>query len=162
MIYLTLKSSVKFRIITTFIFKIVFHLKSCQFSIVMCNLYLLKLLYCYLRVLAFNFITPHITPVLQNLHWLPVPQRIQFKILLLTHKALHNQARPTSLTCSIATIHPAASVHLMLTTLLFHSEPSAEPEATEPSLQLPPPSGTLSPNTSVTVLTQISGKNKPF
>ena len=30
----------------------------------------------------------HITPVLQNLHWLPVPQRIQFKILLLTQSLL--------------------------------------------------------------------------
>ncbi|XP_029929809.1 LOW QUALITY PROTEIN: uncharacterized protein LOC115374818 [Myripristis murdjan] len=34
----------------------------------------------------------HITPVLQQLHWLPIPQRIHFKILLLTYKALHNQA----------------------------------------------------------------------
>jgi len=34
----------------------------------------------------------HITPILRNLHWLPVEQRIVFKILLLTFKALHNQA----------------------------------------------------------------------
>ena len=27
----------------------------------------------------------HHTPVLYNLHWLPVPYRIQFKILLLVH-----------------------------------------------------------------------------
>lgn len=31
----------------------------------------------------------HITPVLQDLHWLPVPQRIQYKVMLLTFKALH-------------------------------------------------------------------------
>uniref|UniRef100_A0A8C7ZNN8 Reverse transcriptase domain-containing protein n=1 Tax=Oryzias sinensis TaxID=183150 RepID=A0A8C7ZNN8_9TELE len=34
----------------------------------------------------------HITPVLQNLHWLPIKQRISFKILLITSKALHNLA----------------------------------------------------------------------
>ena len=31
----------------------------------------------------------HITPVLQELHWLPVRYRIHFKILLLTYKALN-------------------------------------------------------------------------
>ena len=34
----------------------------------------------------------HITPVLFNLHWLPVNQRIIFKILLITYKALNNLA----------------------------------------------------------------------
>ena len=34
----------------------------------------------------------HITPVLAELHWLPVEKRIIFKILLLTYKALHSQA----------------------------------------------------------------------
>uniref|UniRef100_A0A3B3DCG5 Reverse transcriptase domain-containing protein n=1 Tax=Oryzias melastigma TaxID=30732 RepID=A0A3B3DCG5_ORYME len=34
----------------------------------------------------------HITPVLQQLHWLPVPHRITYKILILTFKALHNLA----------------------------------------------------------------------
>ena len=34
----------------------------------------------------------HITPILQNLHWLPVSQRIDFKVLILTHRCLHNQA----------------------------------------------------------------------
>ena len=34
----------------------------------------------------------HITPILKALHWLPVKQRIKFKILLLTFKALHNLA----------------------------------------------------------------------
>ncbi|KAK0134910.1 hypothetical protein N1851_029372 [Merluccius polli] len=49
------------------------------------------------RLLTHTRSRDHITPILQNLHWLPVPQRIQFKILLLTHKALHNQA-PSYLT----------------------------------------------------------------
>lgn len=34
----------------------------------------------------------HITPVLKELHWLPVERRVQFKILMHTYKALHGQA----------------------------------------------------------------------
>ena len=34
----------------------------------------------------------HHTPVLYNLHWLPVPYQIQFKILLLVHRALFDVA----------------------------------------------------------------------
>ena len=34
----------------------------------------------------------HITPVLKDLHWLPVEQRIEYKVLLLTYKALHGKA----------------------------------------------------------------------
>ncbi len=34
----------------------------------------------------------HITPVLIELHWLPVHQRIDFKIILLVYKTLHNLA----------------------------------------------------------------------
>jgi hypothetical protein len=33
----------------------------------------------------------HITPTLRNLHWLPIPQRITFKIASLTFKTLHHQ-----------------------------------------------------------------------
>ena len=36
----------------------------------------------------------HITPVLATLHWLPVCFRVDFKILLLTYKALNNMAPP--------------------------------------------------------------------
>ena len=34
----------------------------------------------------------HISPVLQQLHWLPVRARIAFKILLMMYKALNGQA----------------------------------------------------------------------
>ena len=34
----------------------------------------------------------HISPVLRELHWLPVGQRISYKILLLTYKALNGHA----------------------------------------------------------------------
>ena len=39
----------------------------------------------------------HITPVLRNLHWLPVHERIRFKILLMTFKCL-SQLAPSYLT----------------------------------------------------------------
>ena len=31
----------------------------------------------------------HITPVLHQLHWLPIPERIRYKVLLMLFKALH-------------------------------------------------------------------------
>ena len=34
----------------------------------------------------------HITPILKELHWIPVQQRIIFKILLITYKALNDLA----------------------------------------------------------------------
>ena len=33
----------------------------------------------------------HVTPALMELHWLPVEQRVVFKVLLLVYKALHDQ-----------------------------------------------------------------------
>ena len=44
------------------------------------------------RVLTRTKKREHITPVLASLHWLPVKSRIEFKILLLTFKALNNMA----------------------------------------------------------------------
>ena len=32
----------------------------------------------------------HITPTLRRLHWLPVKQRIEFKVLLYVYKSIHN------------------------------------------------------------------------
>ncbi|XP_060595673.1 uncharacterized protein LOC132749793, partial [Ruditapes philippinarum] len=34
----------------------------------------------------------HITPVLKKLHWIPVVYRVDFKILMQTYKALHDQS----------------------------------------------------------------------
>jgi len=36
--------------------------------------------------------TDHITPILKNLHWLPVEARINFKILLITYKILNGES----------------------------------------------------------------------
>lgn len=42
----------------------------------------------------------HITPILQQLHWLPLAKRVKFKILLLTYKCLHGMS-PTYLSTLI-------------------------------------------------------------
>ncbi len=44
------------------------------------------------RILTRTSAREHITPVLEKLHWLPVSFRIDFKILMLTYKALNNLA----------------------------------------------------------------------
>ena len=36
----------------------------------------------------------HITPILVDLHWLPVMYKIKYKIMLITYKALHGLAPP--------------------------------------------------------------------
>ena len=42
---------------------------------------------CYQHIHVYRF--EHIIPILRQLHWLPVLYRINFKIILLTFKALH-------------------------------------------------------------------------
>ena len=34
----------------------------------------------------------HLTPILKDLHWLPVKKRIEFNILLITYKTIHGQS----------------------------------------------------------------------
>ena len=59
----------------------------------------------------------HITPVLQKLHWLPVKSRINYKILLLTYKALN---APSYLSDFLDTYRPSRNLrssgkHLLTT-----------------------------------------------
>ena len=44
------------------------------------------------RMISGTRSTDHITPILKNLHWLPVEARINFKILLITYKILNGQS----------------------------------------------------------------------
>ena len=44
------------------------------------------------RIITCSKSTEHVTPLLIQFHWLPVAQRINFKIVLLTSKALHNRS----------------------------------------------------------------------
>ena len=83
----------------------------------------------------------HITPVLFDLHWLPVCERIKFKILLLTFKALHQQS-PTYIqdlipaTCRLDRFgHLLRSVWILLALTL-------RPMDLEHSLSQPPNFGT--------------------
>jgi len=43
---------------------------------------------------VFAYLGDHITPVLQQLHWLSVRQRVEFKLAVLVYKALNNLALP--------------------------------------------------------------------
>ncbi|XP_047193774.1 uncharacterized protein LOC118286550 [Scophthalmus maximus] len=61
------------------------------------------------RVLTRTRKRDHISPVLESLHWLPVKFRIEFKILLLTYKALNNQA-PSYLTELLVSYYPNRSL----------------------------------------------------
>ena len=51
----------------------------------------------------------HITPVLKGLHWLPVQERIMFKILLLTYKTIHGSA-PSYLSELVSSYTPSRSL----------------------------------------------------
>ena len=44
------------------------------------------------RLISHTRMSEHITPVLRELHWLPVRQRIVFKVLTLVYKSLHGLA----------------------------------------------------------------------
>ena len=44
------------------------------------------------RLITFTPRTEHITPTLQQLHWLPIDKRLQFKILVHTYRCLNGSA----------------------------------------------------------------------
>ena len=51
----------------------------------------------------------HISPILKNLHWLPVSKRILYKVMLLTFKALHDLA-PSYLRDLVTPYEPTRSL----------------------------------------------------
>ncbi|XP_051799606.1 uncharacterized protein LOC127532288 [Acanthochromis polyacanthus] len=59
----------------------------------------------------------HISPILASLHWLPVKSRIEFKILLLTYKALNNQS-PSYLKDLIVPYYPSRTLRSQTAGLL--------------------------------------------
>ncbi len=75
----------------------------------------------------------HITPILQQLHWLPITYRINYKILLLTFKAIHNLAPPYLLdllhiatpTRTLRSSSPFISLFSLSALLLWGAELSA-------------------------------------
>ena len=64
----------------------------------------------------------HITPLLCDLHWLPVKQRIKYKLILLTFKCLHGKA-PKYLSDLLETYQPARSLRSS-TQCLLKEKPS--------------------------------------
>ena len=38
----------------------------------------------------------HVTPILKNLHWLPVEKRLEFTTVLITYKTIHSQSADCS------------------------------------------------------------------
>ncbi len=61
------------------------------------------------RALTFNKKSAHITPILHQLHWLPVAKRIEFKLLVLVYKA-HNGLAPQYLVELVQPYVPAQTL----------------------------------------------------
>ena len=59
----------------------------------------------------------HVTPLLINLHWLPVDQRIKFKLLTITFKALHGHA-PQYICDLLKHYNPSRTLHSSTQNLL--------------------------------------------
>ena len=56
------------------------------------------------RILTLTPPSNHITPILKELHWLPIEQRIEYKIILLTFKAIQGAA--PQYICDLLKPHP--------------------------------------------------------
>ncbi len=61
----------------------------------------------------------HISPILRNLHWLPIHQRINYKIALLTFKAIHGMS-PTYISELITEYKPGRVLRSSSAPLLCH------------------------------------------
>ena len=69
------------------------------------------------RVLTKTKKADHITPVLRSLHWLPVCQRIEFKILLIVYKPL-NGLQPKHISDLLVCYEPTRALRSSEATLL--------------------------------------------
>uniref|UniRef100_A0A3B3HFB5 Reverse transcriptase domain-containing protein n=1 Tax=Oryzias latipes TaxID=8090 RepID=A0A3B3HFB5_ORYLA len=70
------------------------------------------------RVLTKTRKYDHIGPVLRSLHWLPVPQRIDFKAALLVYKSLHGHA-PKYISDMLVPYEPSRTLRTSGTSLLL-------------------------------------------
>ena len=62
----------------------------------------------------------HITPVLRQLHWLPINQRIVFKVLLITFNIIHGYA-PSHLSSLLEPYQPKRALRSATKRLLISS-----------------------------------------
>ena len=65
----------------------------------------------------------HITPILKELHWLPVSQRIVFKLMLIVHKSFNNIA-PIYISELLKVYTP--SRNLRSSNMLLQKEPTSK------------------------------------
>ena len=66
----------------------------------------------------------HVTPVLYSLHWLPVQFRIDFKILIITFKAIHGHAPEYIHVCNLIRIKTPSTYGLRSNSELLLAPPS--------------------------------------
>lgn len=59
------------------------------------------------RLLTGNKRSDHIRPVLFQLHWLPIKQRIAFKVLTMMHKSIHDSNAPAYLREALTLYQPS-------------------------------------------------------
>ena len=69
------------------------------------------------RILTRTKKCEHISPIIQSLHWLPISKRIDYKILVLTYKCLHNRA-PANLQELVQPYEPVRSLRSSSKSLL--------------------------------------------
>ena len=93
--------------------------------------------------------TDHITPILRQLHWLPIQKRIRHKILSATYWSVHDNT-PLYLSISKNTTLLAFSDQHLDLSLMFPGPgiPRQSGTASEPSDMSLPPSGMSSPRAS--------------
>ena len=58
----------------------------------------------------------HASPLLTKLHWLPIAQRIEYKVSSMCYDAVSNTALLTCLTCFTCTSHPVHCIPLLMPT----------------------------------------------
>ena len=63
------------------------------------------------RLVAREKKSSHVTPLLKQLHWLPIEYRIKYKIVLIVYKCLHEMG-PVYLTSLLTGYHPGTSMCL--------------------------------------------------
>ena len=96
-----------------------YHSSICKWALCTCNVRFAFVgeRFQWWRVLLLLFRYDHITPILKSLHWLPIRYRTEYKLLLLTFKALHHLA-PSYLTDLLQLDHPTRTLRSSSDSLL--------------------------------------------
>ena len=68
----------------------------------------------------------HVTPLLTELHWLPIRQRIEFKMLMIVYKALNGQAPSYIIELLILNFKPMVIISVVLKTHWHCRSPKLE------------------------------------